>query len=472
MPYLPNVGETNSQVYIPSAYRIDGIFLEGHNGFKQLDIRNLVTDFSITESIYTPTVTLSMNVKDSANLLEEMKVSGQERITVSMSRKDPTGNDVKVAHSFIVTEYPVYGRFDNRTQVYNIRGISPHAFLSRLKKISRAKKDSIRTIIEEILRKDLHVQENRIVRQEGNSTGMIDVVIPYMHPLDAVNWLVRRALDESGSPFFFYETFGAQEGLKLESLSRMFSRPSHRTFKDAKFFDQKFQSAEDYQQRLERIISIASDLNLSKFAAASAGAYASNTQYLDLHNKTLSIEEFNYLGKFGSMMTTRDGGNKLSPTVSESFVLADGRKLTEYYGAHTNHIPVDPSVQNSYNSIAQDSSINLAQSYVENLDSIVHDLEVEGDFDLHPGKTVELEIPRAIDPNQKTQNSDVSTGRLDTLLSGKYLVTSVVHKFSEQYYCSIRVKKDYFPEGYFKQQVPAVPPLALNLRSISTSGFA
>lgn len=440
MPYTPNVQQTTSQVVGPNAYRLRSILLSNHSKNKEVDIRNLVTDFSITESIYLHSLILDMNVKDFANVMERMGISGQEKIAITLSRRGIGEDEVIVTHTFVVTEYPVYGKFNNRVQVYSVKGVSEHAFLSRLKRISRAKKDSIKSIIREILEKDLNVK--KVILGE-EASGIVDVVIPYSHPADAIHWLTRRAFDSYGSPFYCYETLG--EGVRVESLGEMLIRDPHRTYKDAKFFTEEAQTEGDYRQRLSRILTIASDLNLSKFSSASSGAYASATGYLDIHTKTFRVENFNYSEAFPKMRKLDD-----EKTISDTFTLEGDLPLSKYHGSHFNYIPLNSSRESSYNSITLGKSINLAQSYVENLDTIVHDITVMGDFSLHPGKVVELNLPKAIDPNQEIKSTDLTSNREpDELLSGKYLVTSVVHNFAEEYTCTIRVKRDSFRKDYF-----------------------
>jgi hypothetical protein len=444
MPYTPNVAVTTSQVVSPNAYRIRSIILTNHSRTREIDISGMVTDFSITESIYLHTVVLSMNVKDFSNVMETMGISGQERITITLSRKGlgkKESQESDLSHTFVVTEYPVYGKTNNRVQVYSVKGVSEHAFLSRLKRISRAKKSSTKEIIREILERDLFYRSDRItVGRE--TTGILEVIIPYVHPIDAISWLTRRAFDSSGSPFYCYETL---EGMRIESLSEMIGKEIHRTYREEKFFTHEAQTAEDYEQRMSRILSLASDLNLSKFAAASAGAYASSTNYLDVHIKSFKVEKFNYEDAFATMSKM-----DVEKTISSRFTLGDDKlSLSKFSGAHVNHIPINSGVELSYNSKTLGKSINIAQSYVENLDSIVHDLTVMGDYNLHPGKMVDLVLPRAMDPGQDVTGSDLSALEPDELLSGKYLVTSVTHLFDGEYFCNIRIKKDSFSKDYF-----------------------
>ena len=108
MPETTNTQLTTSQTVSPSAYRLDTVDLETHviqaGERKIFDIKNLVTDFTITESIYSLSLQLSMNVKENTNLLEFAKLTGQEKIRVRLARTAVGSKDEEnIDLTFIVT---------------------------------------------------------------------------------------------------------------------------------------------------------------------------------------------------------------------------------------------------------------------------------------------------------------------------------------------------------------------------------
>ena len=93
MANLTNIATLGTnEIRVPSAYVIDSIMLSNHNG-RIIDIQKIVTDFTITESIYHPGLILSMNVKDVVNFMEEFKLTGHETITVNLSRTTYASNN-------------------------------------------------------------------------------------------------------------------------------------------------------------------------------------------------------------------------------------------------------------------------------------------------------------------------------------------------------------------------------------------
>ena len=132
-----NVELNSSKIFAPSAYRVSEIVLENHAG-EEYDIKRIVADFSITESIYRSTLTLNIGIRDDGNFMEQAGLTGHEWIYVVLNRVLPDGTTQNVSLWFRVTEYPVFAKYDNSVQVYRIGGISDHAFDSKFKKISRA----------------------------------------------------------------------------------------------------------------------------------------------------------------------------------------------------------------------------------------------------------------------------------------------------------------------------------------------
>ena len=159
---------------VPEAYTIDSIMLRNYVG-DIWDIQKIVTDFTITESIYHPGLVLSLNIKDVVNFMEEHRLTGHETITVNLSRKsfrseaaskDKTTYpeiDQSVSHLFYIAEYPLYGKFDNRVQVYTLKGVSKHLYLSKFKKISRAYTGNIANFIKDVFETDLDVDSKNII---------------------------------------------------------------------------------------------------------------------------------------------------------------------------------------------------------------------------------------------------------------------------------------------------------------------
>ena len=440
MPRVTGSILNTNEVAYPTSYKMDSLVLRNHEG-REIDISAIVTDFSVTESIYVPSIMLSVNVKDQVNLLEEFQLSGQESLRLKLSkRRMEDQEDTEVDRYFIVTEYPTYGKFPNHLQTYTIKAISDFAYRSKFKKISRAFSGDVKDFIRAVLEHDLGVDPENVHISDRDAYSA-SFVVPNLEPLDAISWVLRRTYDGTGSPWYMYETFN--EGIFVEPQSEMVSRNAYYTYKEGKFFNRDPYTKEDYKERRERILSLASDLRMSKYIAGSSGAYGSTSEYIDISNKTRLKTKFNYTDEYPSMVWLNRGKNNLNPSFG-----FDQTPLSAFNQAQINYIPLNRKAfanHTNYHHGTFGGRINRAQSYLDNLDNITHDIKIAGDFGVSPGKVVGLELRKSIDPQAKVtgENSESDySDPFDRALSGNYLVSSVVHKFEQEYFCEVRLKKD------------------------------
>lgn len=446
-------GAKGAEVLTPTAYMIDGIFLTDHSGQNEYDIQALVTDFSITESIYRPALALSINVKDTVNFMSQARISGHEKIRIKLSRKKYSGESgggeqKNVELTFYTTEYPVYGKANNLVQAYSIRAVTKHGYLSKLKKISRHFNGSISEIVKSIATRDLGINEADLVLSE-KSTGQISGIFPNMEPLDAIYWILRRAYSEDGSPFYFYQALDGK--IYLQAQSDLVQKSAYKKYAEAKFFSKKelkVHTPEMYDEMASRILALDSELALAKLYQANRGAYASKSIYVDISQKRINMVDFDYLESASRMPTVKG-----YPMLSDKFAPEEGQTLNKYTSSKINYIPTNEyaiSGGYNYNSTTTGAAINKANSSAETLDSIQHDVTLAGDFELNCGKVVDLKLPPAIDPNTTRKGYTVQENlEEDPFLSGGYLVTSVQHNFSEEYFTEIRVKRDTLYNNMF-----------------------
>ena len=91
--------------------------------------------------------------------------------------------------------------------------------------------------------------------------------------------------------------------------------------------------------------------------------------------------------------------------------------------------------KDNYSSALKDN-FNKSQGYLGNESIISHDIELAGDFTLQPGAIMHVKFLKT--------NLEGVTDTTDKVLTGKYLVTSIVHEFADEYTMDVRIKTDSF----------------------------
>jgi hypothetical protein len=216
----------------------------------------------------------------------------------------------------------------------------------------------------------------------------------------------------------------------------------------------------DYQQREQTILSVASNLKLNKSIQSRRGAFASRNNFLDYSNKTYTTEDYDYSENFLTKKPTLEKHGILS----DQFKIGD-ENLTDFKESHCEYMSLNhnsfgdkntwykesdkentPSGFN-YNNMSKGSR-QFLNAYQALLNTMTHDIRLNGNFKLNAGKKIKLMFPKAIDPavySQYTNNEKDLNGHVNNFLSGKYLITSVVHEFEDdEYFVEVRVKRDSF----------------------------
>lgn len=438
-----NVLESGSKnAPTPDSFNCKEILIRNYKGVEK-DIRALVVKFTISESLYTNTIVAKFDINDSANFFEEFPITGQETIRLKLERKSAftVGEPVEIIDLFLfVTEYPLYGRAGQHRHVYSLSAISPHAYSSSFRKISRSYDGLLSDEIKNIIINDLKVPEENF-KLTGAPISRAKGIINIQSPLAAANWFLSKTFDEQLAPFFLYQTLWGN--VQLSSLTSFIEQEPYGEYIYTKGFAKNAQTSEDYLERAKRIIEIASDLNIGKMFQGKEGAFASKNNYLDYTRK--SYTSYNY--EYGKDLLSK--GNSLeSGTVLAKSFRSLSEEIDTLSDAHCEYTSINSGsydTEKNFNALRKDSK-GVTKAYHEVLDTKSHEIVLAGDMGLNPGRVLDLKFQRAIDPQSMKTVLDKNPRDLwDEHLSGRYLIVSTIHTFNEsKYYTSVKVKRDSF----------------------------
>lgn len=247
-----------------SADRIGGF---GGNFF---DIRTSVSELNIFESLDKPYLTGTVVILDDKALFDRISFQGTERFRIKMASVD-NDLDTVFERTFIMTgiERSVKSNDNGKSSVYVFTLLDEHAFLSELKKISKSFNGSIDSILTKLLATEMNMDIDLSYLFVGNGKKVEPVqtnikgIIPNLHPIEAVRWLVKRATTTTGSPFFAYASMH-DNNLRLGNLDSMLSQKAFNSKLPYTYNPANIAEAEN-QTELERTFTI-KDLKTSKMA--------------------------------------------------------------------------------------------------------------------------------------------------------------------------------------------------------------
>jgi|TARA_R110000737_G_scaffold56622_3_gene81176 hypothetical protein len=411
----------NGKSILPSAFYLDKCQITTNAGTK-FDIRDIIKKIDITESLYRSSLEYELYVLDGSNTLELLKISGNEKIDIAFSRKSLDGNTQHYRKEIYIAEIHSFSKSAPGQSTYALRCVSKHAYMNQLKTVCRSFEGAIGPVVKQICIDDLGILEKELTINT-DTTDSIKGIIPKFRPLYAIAWLTKNAFDNS-TPFYFYETL--KSGVVFDSYENMIQKDSHDKYFHRPFTKEVPGSDSKYEVDRVKIRKLSSDYGMSKYIQSSEGAYASTLHTIDIANKQYSTPTYNYNGN--------QKLNKNNP-FSKS-VKFDDRNIEEYSNSKSYFVSLNSKSFEGFSNYHTPSNPAMlkAGAYISNLDTMTVTIDIAGDFELSVGDKIELDVTRI--EAQKTAK--------DKLVSGYYIVTSIAHKFGNEYIMSCQIKKDSF----------------------------
>ena len=437
---MASILSTDGKSLHPQAFRLKSATLTTFTG-EEVEINNMLSEVTIRESIFLPTLILTATLKDTVNFFEQWSLSGQEKISFSMERSP-----------IVVTEYSAFQKSSSSatSQAYTLKGVSSFAYNSKFLKISRAYSNSSTAEILKIFANDLFFSNVKISGDDSTShRGIINI----QEPMAAIEHLRRAAFDNKGAPFFVYQTLNGTVNVRsLTNLNDDIVNPPYNEYIFLKGYIANPNTQEDYTERAQRILDTKSNLEMSKAFQASSGAYASNNFSLNITNKSYTNKIFDYTSERSKPIRENATGDTRN-VFSQEFKIGrdNANSLNQLPDAHQEFLATNSSAfgeEPNYNGDMAENVESL-NSYMSLMDSVSQNIKLHGDFKLNAGTKIKLFYPRAIEAAAyKAISDEYSQVPKDKILSGTYLITSAIHRFEfgteggDEHFVDLEVKKD------------------------------
>lgn len=436
---MSNAAANNRSAIDPTSFAYTKVDITTSTGIT-FDISDFVAELEISESVYMFSLVFTISIVDSADLFNKLRISGNEKFHIELYKITPEG---KVAYEYdcYASGIPGYAKTGHNTQVYKISCISKHGFIGAIQRVSKPFVGSFVKCVKDLIEGDL---ESEVSHYDNNSAGAVRGIYPDLVVNDAIGMLLSRASDEHGAPFYAFET--ALDGIHVESHTRIIKNHIYEEeFKDAFFFKEETPTEANpddpnfkrwYKNKQHRILSIESNLGMSKLNGMQSGAIASRTLEVNSANKSFANYDYHY--------QTNDVSINEESLYDNTFKLKN-KELCLYKDV------VSHTVHSNSNLYENSKSFNQAiapvmgkkESVKANLGNMSHVIRICGNVDVHSGSIISLKLPKTIDPNLE---SKVDDGYTDEFMSGKYFVVSVIHTFGKDgHYTMLKLKRDTVP---------------------------
>lgn len=188
----------------------------------EVDITTVIAQLNLYENLGKCGLSGRILVVDSSNIFARLQITGVEKIIIDMNAILNPETTVPIKREFMLTAVIAKEIVNDSTISYLFELQEPHTFKGKIQKISKSYSGTPSQIIKNIVSGFLDKTVN--VFSEPTQAVM-SVIVPYLTPLNAAYWILKRATDKDGFPYFLYATLN-NEDIQLKSLSDMMQDPT------------------------------------------------------------------------------------------------------------------------------------------------------------------------------------------------------------------------------------------------------
>ena len=436
-------------------FRLANITIRNHEHTLAVDIKRLVVEFNIYESMFANALTGALVIADATNLIGKLPIQGTEILTFKLSTPGSPGIDCstpeKAMHVYALTDKQ---QSSDGVEIYTLHFASREFLRNIRTRVSQAYSGRMNEMVASIVgdenyldsRKTLNVQKTR---------NQDKITIPNMHPFQAINLLQKRAMadDSQSVGYHFYETprgfhFRSWESLFVDSRGN--PRVAKQSFeymqgnmtdstaysKDENRVTHDYQSVEGY-----RFINSSHDVATNQ----ASGTYANRVISHNLYDKSYKISDYHYHNYFND--TKHLDGNKV-PVVNTP-VDFDDKSISDYPESKISVMPTSRFIHNEDTGafgidVEQDGITTAARlsQYNQVLGGTRIEMTIKGQSYLEVGDVVQFNL-------QTVENKKNSQGKFDPQYSGRYVITKIRHRVTTTDYVNvIEIIKDSVAKAY------------------------
>lgn len=403
-------------------FQIDNLTIISASGGK-IDLREVMRELNIFEDLFSNTMTGSLFISDTQNLINLLPIVGGEYLNVSLSKPSTPWKLIKTFRVYKISDRR---KQNQASEDYILHFCSEELIISQSTKISKSYKGlPVSSIIRDITATYLNIDSAKFPSSALTTTfGNFDIVVPFWSPFYTINWLARmaRTSSSSGCSFMFFEdstgyhftsieTLSQQEPLQIINFMPMNLAGESGEKSEKTDTQMRLESAEEYE------MSKAPDL----IRQITTGMYAGKLVTVNPLSQKIDIKKL-------SGSTLFRNTNHLNPN---SFMqLGDDRTRkpqTEHY---------DSFFRVASDSLKVDTWMLERNAYISALHGFQIKVSLPGNMYLRVGQVVRMNLPAATIGLKEEKP-------MDELFSGNYLITAIRHKIDRaKYVCILELSKD------------------------------
>jgi len=423
-----------------------------------------MVEFNIYESIFDSSVTGSIVIVDTQNLISKLPIQGTERLSFKLTTKlenetedtiiDCLESHGKEMHVYAVTDK---SQLNDQTLTYTIHFASREFVRNLRTRVSESLSGRMDQMVNKIFTDENYLDSHKTLNFQ-QTRNADKIVIPNLNPFSAIRMICKRSLPEiqssKGVGYLFYETtkgfhFRSWESLCVDKGGR--ERESIQSFR---YVQGNMQSEQDMLdgRKGERTVSDRITQNYKnvreyKFtnnfhdvaANTAMGTYGHRVITHNIYNKSYKVDDYHYHNRWSETNHLEE-----YPSITNSPVDYDTLEGTPFQKGVSDYPEAKVTVQSTtqfahgedtgnYGEPVESDGI-LEGARMAQMNKIIRgtqlELTVNGQARIESGDIIEFDL-------QSVENKKDSGGHLDPQYSGRYIITAIRHRVANEKFLQI-----------------------------------
>ncbi len=413
--------------------------------FKTIDIKSMMTELNIYESVFNTFLTADLTLEDTKNILVEEELLGTEPVSIvfeTLGSSFPV--DVKLILAKVKTKEPI----QEKSFRYVLSLVSPESLNDTRTKVSESFTGTYSDMVKTIFENHLSSKRNLWLEETKNFNRMI---IPNKSPVQAINMIssFSTAVMQGNASFLFFQTTKSYQWRSFGDMI-WYNNISPQGI-DIKVEKEKLSltSSSNTDKMLRAIdFKVETDVNIIQHTAI--GTYGSTLVSHNIHAKTYDISTWNYHEQFDPDLDAKS--QKMAkiaefPLTPHGPIDEDRNNLSGFYDSEVNMISTSREKQytadpykGTFQPLDYSGTVLQRKSEVAASTMLRANLTIAGMSGIQAGDIITMNINKAdsvsgIDPSVEIKK--------DAKLSGPWMIESVAHSITgTKYFCILKIARD------------------------------
>ena len=433
-----------------------------------IDLKTSIMGLTLFEDISSLTVSGSIIVTDSVNMVSHGPIIGQEYLYLKIKTPGFTAaGDGVIDFSenvFLVHSLAAREKIKNNIQVYSLNFVSQELIKNQRLKVVQSLTASWSDIVKKMLTDTSYLDTKKNVVIEP-SAGIKKFVSPNIRPLDVVKLAAKQAVStfKGQSTYLFYETLKGFNFRTLASLYNVASQLEYTTYVPGTNIVEEGRPGAGYidvLRDLQTILSYTIISNNDNIVNYRSGMYGSKLIVHDIIGKNYTTDVYNYHDNFKNEHHIVGGVTTEAteyPLASGLYVNEKNQRVSDFH-ARTFLMPTSKTAENDaqhntdinntpYRRYDPENWVQSRNSQMIQLENAFNiNIEVHGNTLINVGDIVTVNLPYAGVVKGDT--------KYDRFYQGRFLIKTIRHDFNiltqpAQHTMSMNLVKDSLEEQIF-----------------------